>query len=143
MTDTFTATRDQLVDTIACLKVNVATSGPAKGMINAESMADAIIEGLGASTAAGAPANGPDPVTAGGQDHGPPELWWLRERADELGIPAELATDWRGTYAYVCGYQTGEEIGPGWREAEEQLEAAAGLLRTLGHLAGAPEGSPS
>lgn len=44
----FTVTRDQLVDAIACLTVKVRTSGPAAGMINAESMADAIIEALGA-----------------------------------------------------------------------------------------------
>jgi hypothetical protein len=50
--DTFTATRDQLVDAIACLKVNVATSGPAKGLIMAESMADAIIEALADQRAA-------------------------------------------------------------------------------------------
>lgn len=47
----FTATRDQLVDAIACLTVRVRTSGPAAGMINAESMADAIIAALHAATA--------------------------------------------------------------------------------------------
>lgn len=46
MTETFTATRAQLVDAIACLRVDVATSGPAKGLVLAESMADAIIEAL-------------------------------------------------------------------------------------------------
>lgn len=46
MTDTFTATRDELVDAIACLRVDVATSGPAKGLVLAESMADAIIAAL-------------------------------------------------------------------------------------------------
>lgn len=48
----FIVTRDQLVDAIACLKVNVATSGPAKGLVLAESMADAIIEALADQRAA-------------------------------------------------------------------------------------------
>lgn len=54
MTETFTATRAQLVDAIACLRVDVATSGPAKGMILAESMADAIIAALPAAGATSA-----------------------------------------------------------------------------------------
>jgi hypothetical protein len=41
---TFTATRDELVDALTRLDVRVPVSGPAAGMINAESMADAIIE---------------------------------------------------------------------------------------------------
>jgi hypothetical protein len=45
----YTFTRDQLVDALTCLKVNVKTSGPAAGLVNAESMADAIIEALGDS----------------------------------------------------------------------------------------------
>jgi len=43
----YSFTRSQLVDAIACCVVNVKTSGPAAGMILAESMADAIIEALG------------------------------------------------------------------------------------------------
>ena len=50
---TFTATRDQLADALTRLDVRVLTSGPAAGMINADSMADAIIEAL---------TDAPDPV---------------------------------------------------------------------------------
>ena len=40
----YSFTRDELTDAIACCRANVTTSGPAAGMILAESMADAIIE---------------------------------------------------------------------------------------------------
>ena len=42
----FTATRDELADALTRLDVRVLVSGPAAGMINAESMADCIIEAL-------------------------------------------------------------------------------------------------
>lgn len=41
-----TFTRDQLVDALTRLDVRVLTSGPAAGLVNAESMADCIIEAL-------------------------------------------------------------------------------------------------
>lgn len=40
-------TRDALADALTRLEVNVQLTGPIAGMINAESMADAIIEALG------------------------------------------------------------------------------------------------
>jgi hypothetical protein len=40
-------TRDSLVDALTRLEVKVQLTGPIAGMINAESMADAIIEALG------------------------------------------------------------------------------------------------
>lgn len=43
----YTFTRDQLTDALTRLDVRVKASGPAAGMINAESMADAIIAALG------------------------------------------------------------------------------------------------
>ena len=46
----FTATRDELADALTRLDVRVQISGPAAGMINAESMADAIIEALTGET---------------------------------------------------------------------------------------------
>ena len=39
-------TRDQLIDALTRLETHVLVSGPAAGMINAESMADAIIGAL-------------------------------------------------------------------------------------------------
>ena len=44
-------TRDQLTDALTHLDVRVALTGPIAGMINAESMADAIIEALDERTA--------------------------------------------------------------------------------------------
>jgi hypothetical protein len=41
-----TFTRDQLTDALTRLDVRVLISGPAAGLINAESMADCIIEAL-------------------------------------------------------------------------------------------------
>ena len=40
-------TRDSLVDALTRLEIKVQLTGPIAGMINAESMADAIIEALG------------------------------------------------------------------------------------------------
>ena len=42
----YSFTRDQLIDALTRLETHVLVSGPAAGMINAESMADAIIEAL-------------------------------------------------------------------------------------------------
>jgi hypothetical protein len=42
----YSFTRDQLIDALTRLDVSVRVSGPAAGMINAESMADALIEAL-------------------------------------------------------------------------------------------------
>jgi hypothetical protein len=42
----YTFTRDQLTDALTRLDVRVLTSGPCAGMVNAESMADCIIEAL-------------------------------------------------------------------------------------------------
>lgn len=42
-------TRDSLVDALTRLEVTVQLTGPVAGMVNAESMADAIIEALGQS----------------------------------------------------------------------------------------------
>lgn len=42
-----TFTRDSLVDALTRLELKVQLTGPIAGMINAESMADAIIEALG------------------------------------------------------------------------------------------------
>jgi hypothetical protein len=42
----FTATRDELIDALTRLDVRVLVSGPIAGMINAESMADCIMEAL-------------------------------------------------------------------------------------------------
>ena len=39
-------TRDQLADALTRLDVRVLTSGPAAGIVNADSMADAIMEAL-------------------------------------------------------------------------------------------------
>lgn len=47
MTVAFTATRDRLVEALTRLDVSVLATGPAAGKINAESMADALIEALG------------------------------------------------------------------------------------------------
>jgi hypothetical protein len=35
--------------------------------------------------------------------HGPDELWWLRERADDFDIPGDLSATWAMTFAYVTG----------------------------------------
>lgn len=43
---TWTCTRSQLTDAIAGIKASVRVSGPAAGMVNAESMADVILEQL-------------------------------------------------------------------------------------------------
>jgi hypothetical protein len=50
---TFTFTRDQIADALTRLDVKVLTGGPAAGMIDAASMADAIVEAL---------TDDPDPV---------------------------------------------------------------------------------
>ena len=44
--DRVTVSRDWLTDALTRLDVRVLTTGPAAGMINAESMADAIMEAL-------------------------------------------------------------------------------------------------
>ena len=41
-----TFTRDELVDALTRMTAEVPVTGPAAGMVNAESMADAIIEAL-------------------------------------------------------------------------------------------------
>jgi hypothetical protein len=48
-----TVTRDQLADALTRLDVSVLTSGPAAGMINADSMAGAILEALAAAEVTG------------------------------------------------------------------------------------------
>ena len=45
--ETITATRAELIDALTRLEVRIPAFGPAAGMINAESMADALIEALG------------------------------------------------------------------------------------------------
>ena len=47
--DQVTVSRDRLADALTRLDVRVLTSGPAAGMVNAESMADAILEALSAA----------------------------------------------------------------------------------------------
>ena len=66
----FTATRDQLVDALTRLEIRVLVSGPAAGMINAESTADAIIEALAAEHA---PVHYRWPVMCGSFSQG--DLW--------------------------------------------------------------------
>jgi hypothetical protein len=42
-----TCTREQLVDALARIELRITTTGPMAWKINAESMADALIEALG------------------------------------------------------------------------------------------------
>jgi hypothetical protein len=44
---TYTVTRESLTDALTRLEIKVMLTGPIAGKINAESMADAIIEALG------------------------------------------------------------------------------------------------
>lgn len=54
-------TRAQLVEALACLTVNIKTSGSAAGMVSAESMAAAIIAALADQPLVVVPASEPDP----------------------------------------------------------------------------------
>ena len=80
---TFTFSRDELADALTRLDVSVLTSGPAAGMINADSMADAIIEAL---TATPDPVHYRWPVACGDFTSG--ELW--TGNLDRVTCPACL-----------------------------------------------------
>ena len=53
-------------------------------------------------------------------------LYWLTERADDLGIPWEAAQTWPGTVAFVAGRL-------GVSEAAD-FESACAILRRRGHI---------
>ena len=46
MPETYTFTRDQLIEALTHLEARIPVSGPAAGLVDAESMADSIIEAL-------------------------------------------------------------------------------------------------
>jgi hypothetical protein len=126
MTGTFTADRDRLVDAIACLTVNVATSGPARGLILADSMADAIIAALSDQRAA------PDPLA--------PVYRWL---VDELGFPFDMRTTakppWLDVTALSQAWAAKDARDHGYGGAPPEDFADAILSET----GWAEEGSPS
>lgn len=120
---TWTMTREQLVDALASLEVRVQRTGPAAGMVDADAMADAILDQIpeaAESIIAGQERDRSEALIIQAQDYAHAES----ERADKLAALALKAMN-------QCHALERDDSAPyldEWSMALDQLESAAGEM---------------